>query len=83
MHRDASGATTLALDVKPGADIEFVLDTHEFKKLHPQNPVLAFKAKEQDDIVALDQTFTIDKPIVRRVVVKGPTLPRALGGNND
>ncbi len=80
---DPSGATTLALDVKPGADIELVLDTHDFKKLHPQNPVLSFKAKDQDDIFALDQSFTIDKPIIRRVVARGPSIPKPLGGRSD
>ena len=77
---DASGAATVALDVRPGSDVELVLDTHAAKKIHPQNPVLGFKAEDKDDVVFLDQAFTVDKPAAVRVVAKGPTLARPLGG---
>jgi hypothetical protein len=77
---DASGAATIALDVKPGADVEIVLDTRAAKKFHPQNPVLSFKAQDHDDIVVLDQTFTVDKPIVVRRTARGPQVARPLGG---
>lgn len=79
---DASGAATVALDVRPGSDVELVLDTHDAKKLHPQNPVLGFKAEDKDDLVLLEQAFAVDRPRVVRVVAKGPTIARPLGGGS-
>jgi hypothetical protein len=77
---DASGAATVALDVRPGADVELVIDTRAAKKIHPQNPVLSFKAKDQDDFVVLDQSFTVDKAAVARFAPRAPKVPTALGG---
>jgi hypothetical protein len=76
---DASGAATLGLDVHPGDDVELTLDTRGAKKPHPQNPALSFKAPERNDLVMLDQKFTVEKTIVR-VVHRRPSIPRALGG---
>ncbi len=78
---DASGAATIALDVAPGSDVELVLDTRGQKKIHPQNPVLGFKAPDRDDMFVLDQVFTVDKAPVVRFAPRGPKLPRALGGD--
>lgn len=76
---DASGAATMALDVRPGADVELVIDTRSAKKVHPQNPVLSFKARDQEDFVVLDQAFTIDKPPAVRAAPRGPRLPTSIG----
>ena len=79
---DASGAATVMLDVKPGSDVELLLDTRAAKKVHPQNPVLAFKSQDHDDFVLLDQTFIVDKPPVARraAAPKGPQIAQPLGG---
>jgi hypothetical protein len=76
---DASGAATVGIDVHPGDDVELTLDTRGAKKLHPQNPALSFKAPERDDLVMLDQKFTVEKTVVR-VVHRRPSIPQALGG---
>jgi hypothetical protein len=78
---DSAGAATLALDVRPGSDVELVIDTRASKKVHPQNPVLSFKARDQDDFVVLDQSFTVDKVTALKVVARGPRLPTALGAH--
>ncbi len=75
---DAAGAATVALEVTPGADVELVLDTRGAKKIHPQNPILSFKARDQDDFVVLDQSFTVDKAVVVRVAPRGPRLPTVI-----
>ncbi len=66
---DASGAALFSLRVKPGEQVPIVLSTMEKGEelLHPQNPTLTFVARDQDDYVVLDQTFTADKkPVVYR-----------------
>jgi len=82
---DISGAATIALDVKPGEDIELVLDTRAAKKVHPQNPVLSWKAQDRDDFVVLDQTFTVDKPVAARraAAPKAPQVARPLGAASE
>lgn len=77
---DTSGAATVVLDLHPGDEVELLLDTREAPKLHPQNPILSFKAEKREDILVLDQKFTVDKPPVRRFVAQKPNVPRQLGG---
>jgi len=74
---DASGAATLVMEITPGEDVELVLDTRSSKKIHPQNPVLSFRGHESDDVVVVDQTFTVDKPPAV-LVARGPVVARNL-----
>jgi hypothetical protein len=74
---DSAGAATIVMDVSPGEDVELVLDTKGKKKMHPQNPVLSFRATEKDDVFVVDQTFTVDKPPAV-AVARGPVVARSL-----
>jgi hypothetical protein len=78
---DANGAATIPLDVQPGTDVELVLDTRSVKRIHPASPTLSFKATNRDEPVVLDQTFTIERPRVVRVVRRAPAVARRLGGD--
>jgi hypothetical protein len=80
---DASGAATLALDVRPGSVVELVLDTQGNPRIHPASPTLSFVAPERDDFVVLDHAFRVERPRTVRAVARGPVLPRALSARSS
>jgi hypothetical protein len=53
--------------VKPQEQVGVTLSTAEkgSEQLRPQNPTLTFVAKDRDDFVVLDQSFTVEKKAVR------------------
>ena len=60
---DASGAAIFTAKVKPAEQVEVTLGTTEpgGEMLRPQSPTLTFVAKDFDDFVVLDETFTVLK----------------------
>lgn len=76
---DASGAATFGLDVHPSEDVELTFDTTAAKKLVPHMPIVSFKAPERDDIVFVEQKFTVEAAAKKRAVVRASSVPRKLG----
>jgi len=66
---DASGAALFVAKVKPAEQVEVTVSTAESgsEQLRPQNPTLTFVAKDSDDVVVLDQSFTVLKKPVHYV----------------
>ncbi len=64
---DVSGAALFTVRVKRSEVVEITLSTaeKEAERLRPQNPTLTFMAKDTDDMIVLDQTFAIEKKMVR------------------
>ena len=60
---DASGSAIFTAKVKPSDQVEVTLSTSEkgAEQLRPQSPRLTFVARDYDDFVVLDQTFTVEK----------------------
>ena len=56
---DASGAAHALLSVAPGDPIELTLDTTGRPELRPQNPLARFQAPAYDDVLVLNQDFTV------------------------
>ena len=68
---NAFGAAHLLVEASTGEQITFLLETP--KNLRPQNPTLTFVASDRDEMVLLEQKFTVVK---RKVHVKPrPQLP--------
>jgi hypothetical protein len=68
---DASGAAHVVLKVKADEPFELAVDTSEKgnELLRPQSPVASFTPKNQDEVLTLDQKFTMDA--VRAVSTRG------------
>lgn len=66
---DASGAAMFEVRVKPAEQVQITVSTSEpgAEMLRPQNPTLTFVAKDKDDYVVLDQSFTVLKKAVKYV----------------
>ncbi len=77
---DASGAAHFSARVKPSEQVEVTLNTSEkgAEQLRPQNPTLTFVAKDYDDFVLLEQTFTVEKKPVHYVAPKPSNRPTPL-----
>lgn len=75
---DESGAAHVMMQLRPNESFELRLDTNDksAERLRPQNPVATFVVKQQDDIFAFDQKFTLEKKKVR--YYGGPTGPTKL-----
>ncbi|GAC1576424.1 MAG: hypothetical protein NVS3B20_25270 [Polyangiales bacterium] len=63
---DSSGAAHVVLAVKPGEQVQLVLDTtgRALEGLRPKSPTLSFSAKDRDDFVILEQRFTVEKKFI-------------------
>lgn len=74
---DESGAAHILLRLKPNETFELQLETSDkaFDRLRPQNPSATFIVKQQDEVFAFDQKFTIEK---KKVVRGGPIGPTKL-----
>lgn len=77
---DASGAAVFTAKVKPAEQVEVMLSTAEkgAEQLRPQNPTLTFIAKDYDDFVVLDQSFTVEKKPVHYQAPKPSHRPTPL-----
>ena len=73
---DALGVTHFSLELEPGEQVALTLSTADKSaERRPQNPTLTFVAQDQDDMVMLEQKFTIER---KRVVVKQAPKPQPL-----
>jgi hypothetical protein len=71
---DAFGAAHILLEASTGEQISLLLKTPE--NLRPQNPTLTFIASDHDELVLLEQKFSVVK---RKVHVKPrPKLPQKI-----
>ena len=50
-------------------------DTRENQTLRPQNPSLTFRTSDRDELMLLEQKFTVFR---KRVIVKKPDRPKPL-----
>jgi len=72
---DAEGVAHVVLKMPPGETASLRLDTSAAPALKPQNPELTFKSSNRDEMVLLEQKFSI----VRKVVaVHAPARPQPL-----
>ncbi|HEY2516319.1 MAG TPA: hypothetical protein VGI39_35855 [Polyangiaceae bacterium] len=72
---DASGAALFTLHTKSGEQVVVTLDTTGEELLKPQSPALTFVAKDQDDFVVLETTFTVGKKKLPRVKPRPRPMP--------
>jgi hypothetical protein len=75
---DASGAAHFLLQLKPSEQVLLTLSTVEkgSERLRPQNPSLTFVSKDQDDVLLLEQKFSVEAP--KKVYVRLPPKPMPL-----
>jgi hypothetical protein len=70
------GVAHVALEAAPNEQVTLTLDTSEAPSLLPQNPTLSFVTKDRDELVLLEQKFTVKKkPVVR---APRPNIPQPL-----
>jgi hypothetical protein len=72
---DATGVAHFLLHVKPSEQVTLTLDTSAVEMLRPISPTLQFQAKDQDEIVLLEQKFKLEK---KKVYVKVAPRPKPL-----
>jgi hypothetical protein len=72
-HTDAQGVAHIVLEVSPKQPITLTIDTSGNPNLRPHNPTLTFVPGERDEMVLLEQKFTVVRPAVRARVVNRPT----------
>ncbi|HVW29694.1 MAG TPA: hypothetical protein VHC69_30230 [Polyangiaceae bacterium] len=69
---DELGAAHLMLETSPNEQVTLTLDTSGNELLRPQNPNLTFVSKDKDEMVLLEQKFTVLKKYVPHVVKQRP-----------
>lgn len=72
---DDQGVAHLSMQVSPGEQIALTLNTSGNPNLRPQNPTLSFIAADRDEMLLLEQKFTLLKPVVR---AKPRLIPKPL-----
>jgi hypothetical protein len=72
---DTQGVAHVSMQAAPGEQVALTLSTADTPLLRPQNPTLSFVAADRDEMVLLEQKFTLLKPVVR---VKPRNIPRPL-----
>jgi hypothetical protein len=72
---DAEGVAHLLLKAAPRDPVILTLDTHKDDTLRPQNPTLTFAAPDRDELVLLEQKFTVKRKVVH---VKPKVIPKPL-----
>lgn len=76
---DASGTATFLANARPNDNLEFTLQTsadEAFKRHSPVDPTVQYLVQPQDDVVVLNQTFSVAKP--PPVYVKPKELPKPI-----
>jgi hypothetical protein len=74
-HTDAAGTAHFELRLPPEAMVTLSLDTREKAALRPQSPSLTFRTSSRDELVLLEQKFTVYR---KKVVVKQAPRPAPL-----
>lgn len=72
---DGQGVAHLSMQVSPGEQVALTLNTSDNSFLRPQNPTLSFVAADRDEMLLLEQKFTLLKPVVR---AKPRLIPKPL-----
>lgn len=72
---DAEGVAHVVLKVPPGETASLRLDTSGAPALKPQNPEMLFKASNRDEMLLLEQKFSI---VRKTVVVRPKARPQPL-----
>ena len=72
---DEYGAAHVSMQVAPGEQVALTLSTSDSPLLRPQSPTLSFVAADRDEMLLLEQKFTLLKPVVR---VKPRNIPKPL-----
>jgi len=70
---DDWGAAHVKLEVTPNEQVSLTLDTSGNGLLRPQSPTLTFVASDKDEMVLLEQKFTVQKKYVPRPTKVRPT----------
>jgi hypothetical protein len=74
---DGSGAALFTIHTKPDDQVDVTLDTDDSPEpLRPENPKLTFVTKDQDDFVVLEQTFSVEKKVVKARPAAAPAPAR-------
>jgi len=76
---DDLGAAHVAIDGKPGEQIELTLDTREaaLGLLRPRSPTLSFVMPERDELLVLEQAFEKASPVPAPPRHASPRVKRA------
>jgi hypothetical protein len=74
-HTDATGTAHFELRLPPEEMVTLSLDTREKAALRPQSPSLTFRTSTRDELVLLEQKFTLYR---KKVVVKQAPRPEPL-----
>lgn len=72
---DASGVAHLLLQASPREAVTLTLDTRGDDTLRPQSPTLTFSAPDRDELILLEQKFTVKRKVVH---VAPKLIPRPL-----
>ncbi len=72
---DEQGVAHVSLQVAPGEQVALTLNTSGQPLLRPQSPTLSFVAADRDEMLLLEQKFTLLKPVIR---AKPRLIPRPL-----
>ncbi len=77
---DENGMALVSFHARIGDSFTVQLDTSDpkYQFMRPQNPEKTFSIRDDDDIFVLHQTFTEEKPQVRKYIARGPSLPKPL-----
>lgn len=77
---DEAGMALVNLDLKVGETFTLALDTSDakFKNLRPQNPEISFAVSDSDELYTFEPKFHEERPVVKKVVVAGPYIPKRL-----
>lgn len=62
---DPYGVTHFSIEARTSEQITITLDTTQNRELRPQNPTLTFVAADRDELVLLDQRFTVKRSVIR------------------
>ena len=74
-HTNPEGVAHFKLKVAPKEQITLKLDTSDHAELRPQNPTLTFVAEDKDEMVLLEQRFTV---VRKKVVAPKIHVPQPL-----
>jgi hypothetical protein len=72
---DAQGTAHVMLQAAPDEQVVLTLDTSNSPQLRPQNPTLTFVARDRDELLLLEQKFSVLKP---KVVRQARAIPKPL-----
>jgi hypothetical protein len=72
---DPNGVAHLLIQASPGELIALTLNTASSPNLRPQSPTLTFKVADRNEMVLLEQKFTVQRPVVKS---KPKNIPRPL-----